>query len=141
VPVLTGGVGRKQLAHFYRKDFIPQMPPDTQTIPISRTIGDDPLFDEFVFKVTHTLQKDWMPPGVPPTHKPVEVSKVVAVEFQNGKIAAERIHWHQASVLVQLGLLDPGKLPVAGVAAARKTLDPQLPSNELMKRTTRDKDL
>ena len=38
-------------------------------------------------------------------------------------------------------LLDPGKLPVAGVATARKVLDDQLPSNELMKRTLRDEDL
>ena len=84
---------------------------------------------------------DWLLPGVPPTNKPVEVVKVVVVQFQDGKIASERIHWDQASVLVQLGLLDPGKLPVAGVAAARKALDPELPSNELMKRTLKDKDL
>ena len=141
VPVLTGGVGRKQLMHFYGEYFIPQMPPDTQIIPISRTIGHDRLVDEFVFKFTHTLQMDWLLPGVAPTNKPVEVVKVVVVQFQDGKIASERIHWDQASVLVQLGLLDPGKLPVAGVAAARKVLDPQLPSNELMKRTLKDKDL
>ena len=141
VPVLTGGVGRKQLMHFYGNYFIPQMPPDTQIIPIARTIGHDRLVDEFVFKFTHTLQMDWLLPGVPPTNKPVEVVKVVVVQFQDGKIASERIHWDQASVLVQLGLLDPGKLPVAGVAAARKALDPELPSNELMKRTLKDKDL
>ena len=28
VPVMTGGVGRKQLTHFYDNYFIPQMPPD-----------------------------------------------------------------------------------------------------------------
>ena len=55
VPVMTGGVGRKQLTHFYGQYFIPQMPPDTQIIPISRTIGHDRLVDEFVFKFTHTL--------------------------------------------------------------------------------------
>jgi carboxymethylenebutenolidase len=141
VPVMTGGVGRKQLAHFYAKYFIPRMPPDTQIIPISRTIGHDRLVDEFVFKFTHTVQMDWLLPGVAPTNKPVEVVKVVVVQFQDGKIAAERIHWDQASVLVQIGLLDPDKLPVAGVSTARKVLDPQLPSNELMKRTIKDKDL
>ena len=36
VPVMTGGVGRKQLTHFYDNYFIPQMPPDTQIIPVSR---------------------------------------------------------------------------------------------------------
>jgi hypothetical protein len=33
VPVMTGGVGRKQLTHFYDNYFIPQMPPDTQFLP------------------------------------------------------------------------------------------------------------
>jgi carboxymethylenebutenolidase len=141
VPVMTGGVGRKQLAHFYGKYFIPHMPADTQIIPISRTIGHDRLVDEFVFKFTHTLQMDWLLPGVAPTNKPVEIVKVVVVQFQDGKIAAERIHWDQASVLVQLGLLDPGKLPVAGVETARKVLDAQRPSNELMKRTIQDPEL
>jgi carboxymethylenebutenolidase len=56
-------------------------------------------------------------------------------------MASERIYWDQASLVVQLGLLDPGKLPVAGVATARKVLDDQLPSNDLMKRTLKDKEL
>jgi len=141
VPVMTGGVGRKQLNHFYGKYFIPHMPPDTQIIPISRTIGHDRLIDEFVFKFTHSLQMDWLLPGVPPTQKPVEVVMVVVVQCQDGKIAAERIHWDQATVLVQLGLLDPATLPIAGVGTVRKVLDPGLPSNELMKRTIKDKDL
>jgi carboxymethylenebutenolidase len=141
VPVMTGGVGRKQLTHFYDHYFIPQMPPDTQIIPVSRTIGYDRLVDEFVVKFTHTLQMDWLLPGVPPTNKPVEIATVTVVQFQDGKMASERIYWDQASLLVQLGLLDPRKLPVAGVETARKVLDDQLPSNELMKRTLRDEDL
>jgi carboxymethylenebutenolidase len=141
VPVMTGGVGRKQLTHFYRNYFIRQMPPDTQIIPVSRTIGHDRLVDEFVIKFTHSLQMDWFLPGVPPTNKPLEVATVTVVQFQDGKMASERIYWDQASVLVQLGLLDPGKLPVGGVATARKVLDDRLPSNELMKRSLRDADL
>ena len=94
-----------------------------------------------MIKFTHTLQMDWLLPGVPPTNKPVEVATVTVVQFQDGKMASERIYFDQASILVQLGLLDPGKLPVAGVATARKVLDDQLPSNELMKRTLRDEDL
>src|SRR5204862_7660832 len=58
VPVMTGGVGRKQLTHFYDRYFIPQMPPDTQITPVSRTIGQDRLVDEFVMKFTHSLQMD-----------------------------------------------------------------------------------
>ena len=41
VPVLTGGSGRDELREFYSKRFIPQMPPDTEMTPVSRTIGDD----------------------------------------------------------------------------------------------------
>jgi carboxymethylenebutenolidase len=141
VPVMTGGVGRKQLTHFYDRYFIPQMPPDTQIVPVSRTIGQDRLVDEFVIKFTHSLQMDWLLPGVPATNKPVEVATVTVVQFQDGKMASERIYFDQASILVQLGLLDAGKLPVAGVAAARKVLDDELPSNELMKRAIGDKDL
>ncbi|MFW1790462.1 dienelactone hydrolase family protein, partial [Acinetobacter pittii] len=36
------------------------------------------------------------------------------------------------SVLVQIGLLDPTGLPVAGVETARKLLDEDRPSNTLM---------
>ena len=132
--VMTGGVGRKQLTHFYDHYFIPQMPPDTQITPVSRTIGHDRLVDEFVIKFSHSLQMDWLLPGVPPTNKPVEVAIVTVIQFQDGKMALERIYFDQASLLVELGVLDPGKLPVAGVATARKVLDDELPSNELMQR-------
>ena len=141
VPVMTGGVGRKQLTHFYSRYFIPQMPPDTTIVPISRTIGQDRIVDEFVFKFTHTVPMDWFLPGVPPTGRPVEVVKVVVVEMKDGRIVAERIHWDQASVLVQVGLLDPAQLPVAGVETARKVLDPDRPSNALMKHAVADPDL
>jgi carboxymethylenebutenolidase len=78
VPVMTGGVGRKQLTHHYDRYFNPQMPPDTQITPVSRTIDHDRLVDEFVIKFTHTLQMDWLMPGVAPTNKPVEVATVVS---------------------------------------------------------------
>ena len=134
IPVLTGGSGRDELREFYSKRFIPQMPPDTEMTPVSRTIGEDQLVDEMIFKFTHTIPMDWMLPGIPPTGKRVEIPLVAIVRFKNGKLAHEHIYWDQASVLVQIGLLDPAKLPVAGVESARKVLDPSLPANELMKR-------
>jgi len=134
IPVLTGGVGKDELREFYSKRFIPQMPPDTEMTPVSRTIGEDQLVDEMVFKFTHTIPMDWMLPGVAPTGKRVEVPLVAIVRFRDGKLAHEHIYWDQASVLVQIGLLDPAKLPVAGVESARKVLDPSLPANDLMKR-------
>jgi carboxymethylenebutenolidase len=139
IPVLTGGVGRDQLRAFYSKHFIPQMPPDTEMIPISRTIGDDQVVDEMVFTFTHSIGMDWMLPGIAPTGKRVEVPLVAIVRFREGKLAHEHIYWDQASVLVQLGLLDAGTLPVAGIETARKALNPSLPSNVLIDRADQGK--
>src|SRR6266849_7249298 len=134
IPVLTGGIGRSELREFYSRHFIPKMPPGTQIIPLSRTIGTDRLVDEMIFRFTHTIEMDWMLPGIAPTGKLVECGLVVIVQFRDGKLAHEHIYWDQASVLVQLGLLDDGKLPVAGVESGEKVLDPRLPANRLMER-------
>jgi carboxymethylenebutenolidase len=137
IPVLTGGSGRDELREFYSKRFIPQMPPDTEMTPVSRTIGEDQIVDEMIFKFTHTIPMDWMLPGIPPTGKRVEVPLVAIIRFRNGKLAHEHIYWDQASVLVQIGLLDHARLPVVGIESAKKVLDPSLPANELMKRADR----
>src|SRR5213075_2387923 len=107
IPVLTEGVGKEELREFYSKRFIPQMPPDTELIPISRTIGNDQLVDEMVLKFTHTISMDWMLPRIAPTGRRVEVALVVVVRLRDGKLAHEHIYWDQASVLAQLGLIDP----------------------------------
>ena len=139
VPVLTGGVGQRQLEHFYDRYFIPGMPADVELVPISRTVGQDRIVDEFVFRCTHTVRMDWLLPGVPPTGRSLELVTVVIVYFEGGKIHHEHIHWDQASALVQLGLLDSANLPVAGAETARKALDATaVPSNLLMKRTITD---
>jgi hypothetical protein len=49
----------------------------------------------------------------------------IVVGFKHGKISHEHIYWDRASVLVQLGLLDPAGLPVVGAEGARKVLDPK----------------
>ena len=135
VPVMTGGVGREVLRDFYSGHFIPKMPPDAEIVPVSRTIGTDQIADELIFRFTHTVEMEWMLPGVAPTGQRVEIPFVVIIQFRDGKLAHEHIYWDQASVLVQLGLLRPSGLPVAGAQTARKILDPRLPSNELMGRT------
>ena len=101
---------------------------------MSRTIGTDQLVDEMIFKFTHTVRMDWMLPGVAPTGKRVEIPLVAIVRFRDNKLAHEHIYWDQASLLVQLGLLDPNTLPVAGIETARKVVDNSLPSNALMQR-------
>jgi carboxymethylenebutenolidase len=139
VPVLTGGVGRDELREFYSKRFIPQMPPDTSMTPISRTVGADRVVDEMVFEFTHTIEMDWMLPGVAPTGKHVRVPLIVVVHFRDGRLAHEHIYWDQASVLAQLGLLDTTRLPVAGVESAEKVLDSSLPANRLIERADEER--
>jgi carboxymethylenebutenolidase len=78
-----------------------------------------------------------MLPGVAPTGRPVEVALVVVVRFRDGKLAREHIYWDQASVLAQLGLIDPEGLPVAGIDSARKVLEPRRPANALIPRSWR----
>jgi carboxymethylenebutenolidase len=98
---------------------------------VSRTVGQDQVVEELVLSFTHTTPVDWILPGVPPTGKPVEVAVVVIVGFKGGKISHEHIYWDQASVLAQIGLLDPAGLPVCGAESARKVLDPKLPPRRM----------
>jgi carboxymethylenebutenolidase len=63
-------------------------------------------------------------PGIQPTQRKVEIPMVVVVQFEGDKIACERIYWDQASVLVQIGLLDQTLLPISGVEQARKFQSP-----------------
>jgi carboxymethylenebutenolidase len=102
------------------------MPADTTIHPISRTLGQDQLVDEMIFSFTHTQEMPWMLPGVPPTHRRVEIPLVVVVGFREGMLAHERIYWDQASVLKQIGLLTDPSLPVFGAETAHKLLDPAM---------------
>lgn len=132
IPTMTGGVGHQMLARFYQNHFVNSNPPDTALIPISRTIGATQIVDELLFCFTHTCEIDWMLPGIAPTGKRVEIPLVAIVKFRGDKLYHEHIYWDQASVLVQIGKLDPKGLPVAGIETARKLLDETLPSNTLM---------
>jgi carboxymethylenebutenolidase len=122
--VLTGGVGLDEVRKFYAERFITQQPPGVEIIPVSRTVGNDRVVDELLYGFTHSIEMDWLLPGVPATGKRVEVPMVVVVQFPEGKIASEHIYWDQASVLVQVGLIDQEELPVSGGESARKILDP-----------------
>jgi carboxymethylenebutenolidase len=134
VPTMTGGVGHDALKRFYKYHFIGVNPPDFRMTPVSRTVGANSLVDEFIVSFTHTTEIDWLLPGIAPTGRKVEIATLAVVTFEGEKLASERIYWDQASVLVQIGLLDPTGLPVAGAETARKVLDTALPSNTLMAR-------
>lgn len=67
-----------------------------------------------IVRFTHTIEMEWMLPGVAPTGRRVECPIVAIVTFRD--------------------LLAASSLPVAGVETARKLADPTLPSNELIER-------
>jgi carboxymethylenebutenolidase len=119
IPVLTGGFGYDGVYNFYKNEFIGKMPTDTRFVRVSRTIGKDQVVDELILSFTHDKEIEFMLPGIPPTGKYVELPHVVVMKFNEGKIAHEHIYWDQASLLVQIGLLDPKRLPVSGIEQAR----------------------
>lgn len=135
IPTLTGGVGQRELLRFYDEFFIPSNPASMQTKLLSRTVGSDKIIDEMLISFTHTQEIPWLLPGVPPTEKYIEVVLVSVVKIIGGKLESERLHWDQASVLVQAGLLDATlgavglgeggvrRLPIVGGEAPRIALE------------------
>ena len=56
---------------------------------------------------------------------------MVIMNFRDGKIAHKHIYWDQASLLVQIGLLDPKLLPVTGQEQVKRLFElTQQASNE-----------
>jgi carboxymethylenebutenolidase len=120
VPMMTGGIGYAGVYNFYKNHFIGKMPDDTKLVHILRTVGKDQVVDELILSFTHDREIDFILPGVPPTGRYVELPHVVIMNFRDGKIAHEHIYWDQASLLVQIGLLDPKLLPVIGQDKAKR---------------------
>lgn len=125
IPTMIGGIGKEAVRDFYAK-LIPVgkfFPPDLEMVPVSQTIDQNQLVDEIIFKFTHTTEVGWMLPNIAPTGKRVEIPLVVIVGFKDGKVTHEHIYWDQASVLVQIGLLNPNGLPVNGIETAKRMED------------------
>jgi len=89
----TGGVGYKNLYHFYKHHFIPLIPPSLTIKLVSRTVGSDRVVDEMVLKFRHDTRIDWMLPGVAPTNRLVEITLVSIVCIRGGKLYHEHIYW------------------------------------------------
>ncbi|KAJ5219671.1 hypothetical protein N7468_008875 [Penicillium chermesinum] len=135
---LSGGIGAQELQRFYQRFFIGKLPPSMHIRLLSRTTGSDRIVDELYVSFEHSQEIPWMLPGVPPTNKPVEIVLVSIVSIRSAKLYSEHVYWDQASVLVQVGLLDPklvpngfsgvDRLPVIGREAARRILheDPEV---------------
>jgi carboxymethylenebutenolidase len=135
VPTLAGGTGRSEVERFYGDHFVGHWPDDVEVKPLSRTTGKNRVVDEVVVSFTHDREMRVYLPGVAPTGRKVVLPHVVVMGFDNdGRVAYERIYWDQATLLVQVGLLDPSSLPVSGAEQARRLLDPRQPANEMIAR-------
>jgi carboxymethylenebutenolidase len=133
VPLMIGARGREELHDFYANHFLNQIPPDMEMVTVSRTIGQGRVVDELIARFTHSIRMDWLLPGIAPTGKRVELPFVVIVQFEGDKMAHEHLYWDQASLLVQVGLLNR-TLPVRGGETAAQVLSPTQPMNELIRR-------
>ena len=135
VPTLTGGTGRSEVERFYREHFVGHWPDDVQVKSVSRTVGQHQVVDELIVSFTHDREMRVYLPGVAPTGRKVVLPHVVVMGFdEGGRVAHEHIYWDQASLLVQVGLLDPALLPVSGANQAKRLLDPDQPANEMIER-------
>lgn len=121
IPSGTGGTGKDGVRDFYANHFLPNIPPDIELVPVSETVAQDRIVEEYVVRFTHTLNMDWLVPGVPATGRKVEFGLVIIIQFENGNVASERFYWDQATVLTQLGVLD-NPLAAAGIESATKLL-------------------
>lgn len=130
-PTLVGGAGTQALQYFYDDLFEP-LPEGGKTTLLSRTTSADRVVDELYMNFTHSVEMPWLLPGIPPTNRKIEIVVVSIVCLRGGKLESEHLYWDQASVLFQVGLLNPKlavpdgmkkkgvkKLPVVGAEAAR----------------------
>jgi carboxymethylenebutenolidase len=124
VPVGTGGHGADGVRYFYGEEFFRGVPADTKTTTVAQTIADNVVIDEWVVSFTHDVPMEWMLPGIAPTGRSVELAMITVITFEDGKIASERLYWDHATLLAQLGVIDPATPSVRGAEAAQLLLDP-----------------
>jgi carboxymethylenebutenolidase len=135
VPTLTGGTGRAEVERFYRDHFVGHWPDDVDVNSVSRTVGQNRVVDELIVSFAHDREMRVFLPGVAATGRKVVLPHVVVMGFDEaGRVAYEHIYWDQASLLVQVGLLDPSAAPVSGAEQAKRLLDPEQPANEMIER-------
>ncbi|GAM86414.1 hypothetical protein ANO11243_044280 [Dothideomycetidae sp. 11243] len=110
LPTLTGGFDKDGLQAFYRDLFGPTAHMIRAKL-ISRTVGATQVVDEMIVSFKHDAVIEWILPRVPPTGKNVRIPMVSIVAVKAGRCVSERLYWDQASVLVQIGMLDPKLIP------------------------------
>jgi len=118
-PIVGGGEGPEGVRKFYEV-VLTHLPKDFDRDTLTVTVGSNRGVIEQGLSFTHDIPMEWMLPGIAPTGKHVEIPLVVICTFEDGKLESERAYWDQASMLTQLGLLDPGRLPITRTESARK---------------------
>jgi carboxymethylenebutenolidase len=114
VATSVGARGRGEVRRFYAEHFIGHQASDMTLQPTTRTVTAERIVDEMTISFTHDTHIPWILPGVAPTDRRVVVPIVTVIGMRDGLVASEHIYWDQASVLAQVGLLDPTSLPVTG---------------------------
>jgi carboxymethylenebutenolidase len=114
-------VGRAAVREFYADHFLSQIPPDLELTSLSQTFGVDRLVEEMVIRFTHSIEMDWILPGLQPTGRTAEFVLAGVIQFEGGKVAHEHLYWDQATLLSQMGVLDHA-LAARGVDSAQQLL-------------------
>ncbi|HEY5846299.1 MAG TPA: nuclear transport factor 2 family protein [Microlunatus sp.] len=114
VATSVGACGREAVRRFYAEYFIGHQAADMSLERTSRTVTADRVVDEMIISFTHDVEIPWIMPGVAPTGRRVVVGIVTVIGMSQGLVDSEHIYWDQASVLAQVGLLEPTGLPVVG---------------------------
>ena len=114
VATAIGARGREAVRRFYADHFIGHQARDMHLVLTSRTATPVRVVDEMTISFTHDMLMDWILPGVAPTGRKVVVPIVAVIGMRDGLVDCEHIYWDQATVLAQVGLLDPVGLPITG---------------------------
>ncbi len=104
LPAMTGAAGRDALAEWYRTAVFGRLPGDLRRSRRSRTVDRFRIVDETVVSFTHDRELPWLLPRIAPTGHRASVLAIAVVEFDRGRLHAQRILWDQATLAAQLEL-------------------------------------
>jgi carboxymethylenebutenolidase len=80
--------------------------------PCRRLSAPDHIVEEMVMRFTHTIEMDWLLPGVRPTGRSAEFALACVIRFEAGKVASEHLYWDQGDHLdlkQEMVAADPGE--------------------------------
>lgn len=108
LPAGTGGSGADALRRYLADDLLPHLPDDLSFRRVSRTVDTFRVVDELAVAFTHDRELPWLLPGLPPTHRRVEVLAVSVVGVRQSRITVHRTLWDHHGLLSGLA---PDRVP------------------------------